>query len=476
MKIRFIEPRSPNLHIFSRFKLPRLGAILLATIAKNAGHDTRVYVEEISDIDWEDIKSADLVGISTITATAPRAYAMADKIKKEGGTVVMGGPHVTYLPEEAISHSDFVLTGEAEHTFVELLSFLENKGNIQDVHNLCYKEEGQIKKTPQGDQTIDVDTIGYPDFNLVHEFSKGTTILNKTIIPVQISRGCPFDCSFCSVTRMFGRKMRYRETENILNELLSYNTCDTHIFFYDDNFAARPERAKELLRAMKTARTRFSWSTQLRIDASKDPELLQLMKETNCIGVYVGIESVDNEGLKQIKKQQTTENVLEGVRHFKNHGITVHGMFILGLDTDTKKVAKSTYQFALKSGIDSLQALILTPLPGSRVYDEMVKDKRLVFTDWALYDAHHVVYRPKSMTPRELQQAQIYVHARFYSRRRILSQLFRGQLYTAGIASYADQLNRKWKKINIPYLRALKLLEHSKEFEINMDLRVKCPV
>ena len=415
MRIVLIEPKSPGLHIFSRFGLPRLGTVLLATIARRLGHEATVYIEEMKEIDWRDVQTADLVGISTITSTAPRAYAMADKVRRGGGTVVMGGPHPTYLPEEAAEHADFVLKGEAENTFPELLEHLEGRRPVETVPNLVRMDGGRITAGPEDSRVVDIRENPHPDFSLIHGFTGALGIGNKRIIPVQLSRGCPFDCSFCSVTGMFGRTMRYRDTDDVMEELLRYNDKDVHIFFYDDNFAANPKRAKALLRAMKRAGTRFIWSTQVRVDASRDPELMALMKETRCDMVYIGLESVNPAGLEQVEKRQTVDESMEGLLVFRKYGIPVHGMFILGLDADTPDVAATTVKFAHKAGLSSIQGLILTPLPGTRVLETLTEDDRILFRDWSLYDAHHVVFKHPTMTPEALQKAQMEVHRRFYS-------------------------------------------------------------
>lgn len=476
MKILFIEPKSPNLHIFSRFGLPRLGTVLLATIARRAGHQASVCIEEIEEIDWEEVKKADLVGISSITSTAPRAYAMAEKIRAWGTKVVMGGPHPTYLPDEAAEHADFVLKGEAENTFLELIEHLEGKRPLTEIPNLVSRIHGSVVRGPKDSRVVDITANPHPDFSLVRGFHEARGIVNKRIIPLQLSRGCPFDCSFCSVTGMFGRRMRYRDTSDVMNELLKYNTPDTHVFFYDDNFAADTKRAKELLRAMEETDTRFVWSTQVRIDAARDEELLRLMRRTRCETVYIGIESVTPEGLERVRKRQTVDEAFHGLRVFRKHGISVHGMFILGLDTDTPRVVHDTVRFAKKAGIGSLQALLLTPLPGTRVFDQLEEEGRILFRDWSLYDAHHVVFKHPTMTPEQLQQAQMQVHGRFYSRGWVLRNLVRFRVGVAGVALYARGLNRRWKGKNALYLNALKLLNHSKELEVTMDLKLPCCV
>jgi radical SAM superfamily enzyme YgiQ (UPF0313 family) len=478
MKIVLIEPRSPDLHIFSRFGLPRLGTPLLATIARDLGHDSCAYAEDIREIDWDEVRAADLVGISTITSTAPRAYAIADKARVFGRKVVIGGPHATYMPSEAAAHADWVLVGEAEHTFVELLQHIAGHREAKDVHAMGHLDGGAYIRTPPDPVPVDLDTNPAPDFSLVRGWGDVKGVLGKRIVPVQISRGCPFDCCFCSVTGMFGRRMRYRSVENVMRELTPHaeKEKDLHVFFYDDNFAASPARAKELLAAMKAAGTKFGWSTQVRADAARDSELLDLMRETHCDTVYIGIESVNAESLKAANKRQAVDATLENLLTFRRKGIDVHGMFVLGFDDDGPDIAEATVAFARRAKLMSIQALILTPLPGSRTFDEMDRAGRIMFRDWAMYDTHHVVIKHPTLSAEQLQEAQIRTHRKFYSPGWILKETLSGHFASAAIAWYARGLNRRWKRDNSLYLRALKLLRPSAELEISMTLRKPCRI
>jgi anaerobic magnesium-protoporphyrin IX monomethyl ester cyclase len=476
MRIVFIEPKSPNLHIFSRFKLPRLGCVLLATIARDLGHEARVFVEEITPPDWNEVRRADLVGISTITATAPRAYAMADRIRREGVRVVMGGPHVTYLPEEAARHADYVLVGEAERSFVELIEHLEGRREEHLVGSLVRMKGREVVRTPVPPERTDIALNPAPDFSLVPGFHGAGTYFSGRVIPVETSRGCPHDCSFCSVTGIFGRKMRYRPTASVMEELRSLDGRDVHVFFYDDNFAASPRRAKELLGQMADARTRFGWSAQMRADAARDMELLELMKATHCQAVYVGIESASPESLRQACKRQDIEETREMLLRYHAYGINVHGMFVLGFDADTSGSWKDAVDFARSARVSTIQALVLTPLPGSRTYEELDRAGRIMFRDWSLYDSHHVVFSHPTMDPEQLQKAQIAAHRAFYSGRRILGHCLRGDLGNAAIALYARNLQHAWVDRNALYMKALRLLRPSRELKVMLDLRVPAGV
>jgi radical SAM superfamily enzyme YgiQ (UPF0313 family) len=457
-KIVFIEPQAPNLHIFSQFPLPRLGALILGTMMKARGWEVEVYVEDIRRIDWEAIARADLVGISTITSTAPRAYAIADRVRGMGIAVLMGGPHVTFLAEEALEHADYVIRGEGEKALAAFIDAWEGDGNFSGIPNLSLKTEGRAVHNPMLPQEKDLDVIPYPDFGLL-KHDPGRRKFNPPI-PVQTSRGCPFDCSFCSVTGMFGKKYRFRSTENIIEELKRYDQRGNAVFFYDDNFAANPERTKELLRAMIRERFRFPWTTQVRADVTRDLELVRLMKKAGCHTVYIGFESVNPASLDHMKKRQTVADLARASKVLRRNRIHIHGMFVLGFDDDDWDSIKKTVRFAKKVRLSTTQFLILTPLPGSEL-----------FGDWALYDAHHAVFQPAKLSLFDLQKAQMFCHRKFYSMKRSVGKVFAGQWLSIAIAHYARKLNRTWKKKNRTFLRVIDLLRPRKGARVTVDYR-----
>lgn len=468
-KIVFIEPKATNLHIFSQFPLPRLGTILLGTIMKKRGWDVEIFVEEMRKIDYEIIKAADLVGISTITPTAPRAYAIADRIREMGIPVVMGGPHVTYLAEEALGHADFVIRGEGERALTELIDAWQAGGDYSLISNLSYKKDQQIIHNPKQPPADNLDSLPYPDFSLLKRdrTKKG----GRSTVPVLTSRGCPFDCSFCSVTGMFGRKYRFRSTENILAELRQYDSRKNVIFFYDDNFTANRKRTKELLEGMIREEFKFKWTTQVRADVAKDVELVKLMKRAGCHTLYIGFETVNPDSLEEMKKKQTVEEITQAVKVLRKNRIHIHGMFVLGFDQDDWKTVKKTVRFAKRARLNSTQFLILTPAPGSEFYEKIASENRIQFRDWTLYDGHHAVFRPARLSIFDLQKAQIFCHKKFYSMKQTVRKLFKGKWIDLAIAHYARKLNRTWQKRNKTFLRAVELLRPKKGAKISVDYR-----
>jgi len=468
-KIIFIEPKSPNLHIFSKFVIPRLGILILGTIMKKMNWDVHIFVEENEEIDFDEIASADLVGISTITSTAPRAYTIADQVRSLGIPVLMGGPHVSYLPEEALEHCDFVFRGEAENALPIFIEKWRNGRDFSKVPNLSYKNNGKIYNNPMTELNQNLDSIPFPDFSLIKNGIKRT--FGYQIVPAQTSRGCPFDCEFCSVTGMFGKKLRYRSTENIIEELRRYNDKKNVVFFYDDNFTANRKRAKTLLNAMIKEDFKFLWSTQVRADVAKDPELISLMKKAGCATVFIGFESINPDSLKSMKKQQTVDEINAAIKALSKNNIQVHGMFVFGFDDDTPKTIKETIRFVNRSQINTVQFLILTPLPGTETFKKLKEENRIKFFDWTLYDAHHAVFESKHLTIEALQKAQIKGHKSFYSLKQLFKRMITFKWEQILIGIYARRLNRSWMKKNKIWLKVLELLKPNFNFQISIDVR-----
>lgn len=459
-RITLIEPKNDHLHIFSKFVLPRLGTILLATILRDRGYDAEALFMSRKEILARGVK-ADLVGISTITATATSAFALADHFRAQGIPVVFGGPHVTFVPDEALEHGDYCIMGEGETGLPLLIEALNTGRPLSEVPGLAWKDEGVIRKNPVALPVEDLDSLPFPDLGLLDmgRMKKiGVQGIGLPTVPIQTSRGCPFDCTFCSVTGMFGRGYRHRSTANIIAELKQYDPKKHVLFFYDDNFAASPRKTKELLREMIRLQLGFSWSTQVRSDIARDPELLDLMAQAGCTALYIGFESVDPAALKEMKKNQTVDQIRHAIREVRRRRIHVHGMFVFGFDSDTPATTRATVSFALAEKIDSAQFLILTPLPGSGFHTAMGAEGRLIDNAWDTYDAHHVKFLPRGFTPWELQLAQIGAHARFYSPWHVLARLLRGSTVGFFVGVYAGALNRKWQRLERDYLRRLRLM------------------
>ncbi len=412
-KVTLIEPKSPGYHIYSHIALPRLGLPLLGAMLKKRGREVSIYCQEFSGLDMNSVLSSDLVGLSTTTSTAPEAYRIADKARAAGIPVMIGGSHVTFMADEALEHADYVVRGEGEFTMLELLDAIEAGDVPAGIRGLSYRNGDEVVHNPDRGLVSDLDALPFPDLSLIHGADK------ISLLPVATSRGCPFGCNFCSVTPMFGRGYRYRSTDNVIEELIQLTNsdvlCQQKVFFYDDNFAANRKHTKELLDTMLTKGVTPGWTAQVRVDVAQDRELLKLMKRSNCYYVYVGLESVNPESLEEFNKRQQVEQIVESIRILREHGIMVHGMFILGAEHDTLETIRDTVDFALRHKVDTVQLVPLTPLPGTPVFQNMEESDRLLTRDWSLYDGQHVVFRPQNMSPYELQKAMLLALKRFYS-------------------------------------------------------------
>jgi radical SAM superfamily enzyme YgiQ (UPF0313 family) len=442
-KIVFVEPKAAEEHIFAQFKLPRLGVIILGTMMKERGWDINILIESLTPIELDELLDVDIVGISAITNTAGNAYALADELRLRGITVIMGGPHATFMPEEALDHADYVIRGEAENSFMDFIDAWEGKKGFWEVPGLSFRKDGTILHNSATAAETALDDLPIADLSLVKNSG------SMRVLPIQTSRGCPYDCSFCSVTGMFGRHFRFRSTEHILRELRGYRNMGKMIFFYDDHFAANRTRAKELLRAMIQEGLKFKWSTQVRVEVARDGELLELMKRAGCHTLFIGLESANPESLFEMKKNQTIDDIINAVKVIQSYGIHVHGMFVYGFDSDSMRIVKETVRFARDLDLTSVQFLILTPYPGTRFYAE-VKD-RIVSRDWSLYDAHHVVFRPKHFSMKALQYAQVKSHNGFYSWGRIIKLAAAKRWVAMGIALYSHALNFLYVMKNMRY-------------------------
>jgi len=441
-KLVFVEPKSTHLHIYSRITIPRLGSVLLATIMRDKGYDVRVYIEDIHAIDMKEVMSADLVAISAITSTAPQSYRLADRVREAGIIPVLGGTHVSFLPEEAIKHADYVVRGEGEFAFQELVDAIQLGAGFEKIQNLSYLDEsGRLINNPERAKIPNLDVNPIADYRLIAGWKPGG------VVSVATSRGCPFSCTFCSVPGMYGHAFRTHSIGRVLEEM-ELHRGNAYVFFADDIFTANKKRVKELLRGMIARGLTPEWGAQVRTETVDDPELLQLMRESNCFNVYVGFESINPRTLKLFQKKQDVAKIERAIERFHGNKIRIHGMFVVGSDEDDLETLDETVRFARKHDIDSVQFMIMTPIPGSPDWDTLyAKGKKYVIDDnWQMYDGHHVVHQPRRMSPYELQMGAIKAMEKFYSWRGIAQKLMKRDIYYATIRYWGKKTLREWWK------------------------------
>lgn len=393
-RIILVEPRGSKENVFARFmSLPLLGMIYLATMLRKEGYNVQVYNENIlgRDIGRHEL-NADVLCITGLTSTIKRGYEIAMQFKalNPGGRVIMGGIHASFMKEEAAKYADNVVIGEGENVILNLI------------------KNGSKEKFIDAKKVEDLNSLPMPDFSVLNNNNK------MKITPIMTSRGCPFGCNFCSVTAMFGRKFRTRGIEKVVNEFRRIKTKTA--FFYDDNLCADKQRAINLFSLLEKENDRnVRWSAQVRCDAANDEKLLRKMANAGCQMVFIGFESVNSKTLAAYNKSQSVEDIKKAIKKFHNYGIKVHGMFVLGSDMDDKSVFRATSSFSDNHNIDSVQYMILTPAPGTFTYKILAEENRLLHRLWEYYDGMHVVFKPKLLTPIELQQGTIDCYKEFYT-------------------------------------------------------------
>ncbi len=442
-RVSFVEPGAPGLHIYSKFPIPRLGSVLLSTILRDEGYEARAFVEDIAEPDWRFVESSDVVCISTITSTAVKAYGMGRRFRALGIPVVMGGPHPTFMADEALEHADYVIRGEGERSLLELLAYIDKGAPaLAGIKGLSYRGGGgEAVHNPPSDFVSDLDGLPEPDFSLVHGWRP------SNIYAVSTSRGCPFECRFCSVIEMFGRKYRFKSVGATLKEFRrAASASKATKFIVDDNFAANRKRTKEILRGMIAEGIRMRWTAQVRTDVAGDPELLRLMADSGCHTLYIGFESINSATLEAFNKRQGREDILSCIEKVRAHGIHIHGMFVMGADTDDVDTIRKTADFATDAGVDTVQFLVLTPLPGTPLYRDMADSGRLLHTDWSKYDVHHVVFRPWLMSPATLQMETFRAMGRFYSWKYILKHLAKLDVHYAALGMFGKKAVKRCLK------------------------------
>jgi len=430
MKILGVVPSLPKPHYFSKLKIPGVGLLGLLTKARNSGHQVNCLMEEVSPIEPElfrkEVQKADLIAISSLSATHPKAENFA-RIAKQltDKPVVMGGPHVTFKPSEGLKFADFVIRFEGELALPKLLEVLQEKGKLAIVSNLSYRKDGIIINNPISPRLPDLDKDApFPDFDLIRGWRK------PPLVPIETSRGCPYNCNFCCVHRMFG-KPRYRDPESVVEEIKRLNP--KYLFFCDDHFASDPERSKEILNLMLRRLDHIPpWAAQIRIQIGKDKEWLRLAKRTGCKFLCIGLESISNQSLKEGGKGQTLEQIEEYLARFKEMDMldVVHGSFIVGFDHDDKNTAIKTANWARKIGLTSIQISVLSPLVGTPLRTQLRKEGRLLSENAGDLDGLKATFLPAQMTPEQLQESAFAGMKKFSSPSTIV--LF----YLRGIASF----------------------------------------
>lgn len=342
----------------------------------------------------------DLVAITVNTPNAIHCYKIAEKFRKQGSKVVMGGPHVTLLPDEAMKHCDYIIVGEAEETWPQFL---------EDFYNGCAKRQYICKDIPS------LRGLPIPKRNLIKKrfFTRGAVIA---------TRGCPYKCSYCNLKQIYCDSFRTRPIDEVIEDIK--NIKSKYFVFWDDNFFVDIEYAKKLM--IELAKLKKKWAAQVTLERCQDEELLKIAKMAGCIYFFVGLESFSQEGLGSVNKGiNNVDKYKEIINLIHDNGVSIQAGVIFGLDTDTKDIFRKTLIACNELGIDGVTVSILTPLPRTPIYEQMKNEGRLKTTDWTYYNGKtRVAFKPKNMTGDELYEGYIWFRRQFYSVKSIWKRLW----------------------------------------------------
>uniref|UniRef100_A0A7V3YLQ2 B12-binding domain-containing radical SAM protein n=1 Tax=Candidatus Caldatribacterium californiense TaxID=1454726 RepID=A0A7V3YLQ2_9BACT len=456
MRVLLVQPPSPGIYDLIGLKLPPLGLAYLAASCRTH-HEVAIVDLQVEDAKRfeEELRRCDLVGITATTSTFPEALRIARKAKDEGRLVVMGGYHVTFRDEEALRSGvvDYVVRGEGEEIFVELLEALERGISPENVPGISFLREGTILRTPTSLPPQDLDALPFPARDLL-QLSKYwmTQLEGEPLVNVLTSRGCPFACKFCASSHFSGRKWRARSPENILRELetLYFDWGFRAVAFVDDNFTLQPERVERLCEEIERRRLKLRWWCFSRADTIVRHEfLVKKMAKAGLRMVYLGLESAERAILEDYGKQLTQEVARKALEILRKYGVKSWGSFILGSLRETKATIRKTIEFARKIRPDIVQFSLLTPFPGTALFEELQRENRILPLSWSLFDGAHPVVRLDTLKPGELRRLLISAYLEVYRGWHALPQ--------------AVQFLRKLCTVKIPFLARFKEQLYLKE-------------
>ena len=430
MKVTFLNPPQTN----SKYKFlgvvaPSLGIGYMAAVLEKNGYDVDVLDASALELTYDEIgeeilkRNPDIVSISALTPTIGVALDSADKIKqvKPDTIVVLGGYHPTFEYESVLEEPsvDVVVRGEGEYTFLDLVRTVENGGDLADVQGLAFHDENNFSLVVTPDRPIieDLDELPFPAFHLFPMEKYRILNITTNVATIITTRGCPMQCSFCSSAALHGHHLRRRSPENVCDEIevrLNEQNIDT-IAFMDDTFTLNKKFVRDFCAEIKRRNLKFWWGCTSRVD-TLDEELLQLMKDSGCITIFIGVESADQQMLEKMNKNITVSKTESAFRLARKVGIRTIASCVIGMPEDTKESMKKTIDFVKRLNPNYALYSLATPYPGTRFYNETFKKNLIQIKDWSKYTLIDPVLETIDCSSKELRSIQKKAFLKFYLR------------------------------------------------------------
>jgi anaerobic magnesium-protoporphyrin IX monomethyl ester cyclase len=424
MNILLINPDPSGTLKATGVLFPPLGLLYVAAYAEKEGH--RVEVRDLAirrRKEGIEFKKYDVVGISTDTTRHRQALHLAKQAKSSGCTVVMGGPHPGYVDEEILltKRVDFIVHGEGEVTFSELAAFLQRGDrNFHSIQGISFFSKGQLVRTVPRPFIEDLDRLPLPARHLVHmDDYQRTKFGGRPITSLITSRGCPYQCAFCASSRFWGTKIRMRSVASVLDEIkeIHYRYQFNAVAFVDDTFNLFPKRVIEICHGIVEKKLDLWWWCLSRIDLLlQNEEMVKEMVRAGAKSVFIGVESPSPRTLEELRKGIHVEETVQTVEMLKRNGLEIHASYILGGLHDTVKTIHDTIRFAKRLDTNVAQFAILTPYPGTAVY-EQVKGRIFKWrSPWSFFDMQHLVFRHDHLSFIRMEWLLLKAHLLYYTR------------------------------------------------------------
>ena len=427
--------------VFHHPLLIPLGLAYLAAVLEKEGHEVKVIDCPACKIDHEKLKTElslfnpTLIGITSTTPTTPSALQSARAAKEAcpNAKVIMGGPHATFMDKEILSEEpavDMVVRGEGEQTLLELTQKsddLDDPNTLKTINGLTFKKDGKIVQTPDRPLIEDLDELPRPEYKFFP--LENYRMFGKMFLPIMTSRGCPYQCSFCVTSRIFGKKFRARSPKNIVDELEWLR--DTHgadgISFYDDAFTLDRKRLVAICEEIIDRKIGLPWGCQTRVDhVSK--EILALMKKANCSEVSFGVESGCQRILDAVGKRTSVEQNEKAIKWAKDEGLFVAVSAIIAYPGETKETVNQTIDLLRKMKPDDAYLCVATPYPGTELRSIVESSRWKISNDWSLYDTMNPVVENPNLPAEELRKIRKEFYNGFYSISYVFRQFIKGRI------------------------------------------------